>query len=488
MPADRTGETARRPRLNPHIFRAYDIRGVVGEDLGSEVAALIGSAYGTYLRRAYGGETMVLGRDNRPSSPSLRDGFVRGARAAGVSVVDIGLAPSPLLYFAAAAWGIDGGASVTGSHNPPHMNGLKLLERRGIPIAPEEIQAVRALAEARDFESGAGGLEERDPKPAYWDFLGRRFSLARRLKVVTDAGNGVAACTGPEALRRIGCDVAETYSELDGTYPHHLPDPQEPAAMEALRAAVIAHGGDCGIAWDGDGDRLGVVDERGRRHEPDEILALLARDFLGRHPGARVLIDVKCSATVVRAIEDAGGLPVFAPSGHSLGKRKMREEGIRFGGESSGHFYFGEDYPGLDYGIDDAVFGACAVAELLARGPTPLSARFEEMRAGLPRLITSPELKLPCPDADKFGVAAAVAKRFRGRYPVLAIDGARIEFPGGWALVRASNTTPVLSVRLEAESAERYDAIRAMIWEALAEHPAVTIPEGAGRLGDAAEA
>ena len=238
MPADRTGAMARQPRLNPHIFRAYDIRGVVGEDLDSEVAALIGRAYGTHLRRAYGVETMVLGRDNRPSSPSLRDGLVRGARAAGVSVIDIGLAPSPLLYFAAAAWGVDGGASVTGSHNPPHMNGLKLLERRGIPIAPEEIQAVRALAEARDFERGAGGVEERDPKPAYWDFLGRRFSLARRLRVVTDAGNGVAACTGPEALRRIGCDVVETYSELDGTYPHHLPDPQEPATMEALRAAV----------------------------------------------------------------------------------------------------------------------------------------------------------------------------------------------------------------------------------------------------------
>ena len=488
MAADQPDEIPQPPRLHSHIFRAYDIRGVVGADLDPEVAALIGRAYGTHLRRAYGVATMVLGRDNRPSSPSLRDGLVRGARAAGLSVIDIGLAPSPLLYFAAAAWGIDGGASVTGSHNPPHMNGLKLLERRGIPLAPEEIQTLRVLAESRDFESGAGGLEERDPKPGYWDFLMRRFSPARRLKVVTDPGNGVAACTGPEALRRIGCDVVEIYSELDGTYPNHLPDPQEPATMEALRAAVLEHGADCGIAWDGDGDRLGVVDERGRRREPDEILAFLARDFLGRHSGARVLIDVKCSAMVVRAIEDAGGVPVFAPSGHSLGKRKMREEGVRFGGESSGHFYFGEDYPGLDYGIDDAVFGACVVAELLARGPAPLSAHFEEMRAGLPRLITSPELKLPCPDADKFSVAAAVAKRFRGRYPVLAIDGARIEFPGGWALVRASNTTPVLSVRLEAESAERYDAIRATIWEALAEHPAVTIPEGAGQLGEAAEA
>jgi len=461
-------------KLNPHMFRAYDIRGVVGDDLNPEVAELIGRAYGTHLRRAYRVDRMVLGRDNRPSSESLKDGVVAGARAAGVSVVDVGLSTSPLLYFAAAAWGFDGGCNITGSHNPSHMNGVKLLERKGIPLAPEEIQTVRDLAERGDFESGAGGLEERDAKPDYWDFLAKRFSVGRPLKVVTDAGNGVGALVGPEALRRIGCEVVEIYSELDGAYPHHLPDPQDPETMNDLRAAVLEHGADCGIAWDGDADRLGIVDERGERREADEILAVLARDFLTRHPGERVLIDVKTSLTVVRDIEARGGVPVFSPTGHSLGKRKMRDEGILMGGESSAHFYFGEDY----YGLDDAVFGSCLFAQMLGAGPEPLSSHF----IGLPQLLTSPELKLPCADEDKFRVAAAVADRFRGDYQVLEIDGARIDFPGGWALVRASNTNPDLSVRIEADSSERYDAIRTTIWEALAAHPEVTIPEGAGQL------
>ena len=465
---------ARSTTLNPHMFRAYDIRGVVGDDLNAEVAELIGRAYGTHLRRAYNVDQMVLGRDNRPSSESLRDGLAAGVRAAGVSVVDIGLSPSPLLYFAAAAWGVDGGANITGSHNPSRMNGVKMLEREGIPLAPAEIQTVRELADRRDFESGQGARHERDPKPEYWDFLGRRFSLGRPLKVVTDSGNGVAALTGPQALRRIGCEVVEIYSELDGTYPHHLPDPQDPGTMTALRTAVLQHGADCGIAWDGDADRLGVVDEHGTRREADEILAVLARDFLTRHPGERVLIDVKTSLTAIRDIEARGGVPVFSPTGHSIAKRKMRDEGILLGGESSAHFFFAEDY----YGLDDAVFGACRIAAMLAAGPQPLSTHF----AGLPTLFTSPELMLACADGAKFRVADAVAGRFRGRYPVLEIDGARIDFPGGWALVRASNTNAVLSVRIEAESPERYDAIRTTIWEALAEHPEVTIPVGTGQL------
>lgn len=458
--------------LNPLMFRAYDIRGTVGDDLTPAVAERIGRAYGTYLVRQYDVHEIVAGRDNRPSSVALRDGFVEGVRAAGVSVVDIGLAPSPLLYFAAAHWGLDGGVSVTGSHNPTHMNGMKLLERRGISLAPDEIQRVREIAQGDDFEGGRGALSERDPKPEYWDLLTRRFALPRRIKVVTDAGNAVATLTGPEALRRIGCDVVELFAELDGTFPHHLPDPQVAETMTALRAAVLQHGADLGVAWDGDGDRFGLVNERGVRYQADEILAVLARDLLARRPGERVLVDVKTSLTAVDDIRSRGGVPVFAPTGHSLGKRKMRDEGILLGGEGSAHYYFAEDY----YGLDDAVFAACLFARMLAADDQPLSAHFQGLRA----FVTSPELKLPCPDRAKFRVAAEITAHFRDLYSVMEIDGARIDFDDGWALVRASNTGPVLSVRIEAQSRDRYDAIRAIIWDALAQHPEVTIPEGVG--------
>lgn len=458
--------------LNPQMFRAYDIRGRVGDDLTPAVAERIGRAYGTLMIRRYGVRQVVAGRDNRPSSEGLRDGLVAGLRATGVSVIDIGLSPSPLLYFAAAAWGVDGGVNVTGSHNPVTMNGMKLLERRGIPLSADEIQEVRRLADRGDFERGAGALTTRDPKEEYWTLLTRRFTLPRPLKVVADAGNGVAAVTGPEALQRIGCEVIGLYTDLDGSFPHHLPDPQDPATMTDLAAEVRRHGADFGVAWDGDADRLGVVDEQGVRHEADEILAVLARDVLARHPGERILVDVKMSLAAIEDIRAHGGEPLFAPSGHSIIKRRMRDLGLRFGGEAASHFFFGGDY----YGFDDAVFGACLLAYLHAADSQPFSALF----AGLRRFVTSPEIKAPCPDAAKFRVAADIAQRFRRDYPVLEIDGARIDFGDGWALVRASNTTPVLTLRLEAQSRDRYDAIRSLIWAALAAYPEVTIPEQAG--------
>lgn len=458
--------------LNPQMFRAYDIRGRVRDDLTPVVAERIGRAYGTLMIRRYGVREVVVGRDNRPSSEGLRDGLVAGLRAAGVSVIDIGLSPSPLLYFAAAAWSVDGGVNVTGSHNPATMNGMKLLERRGIPLSADEIQEVRRLADSGDFECGAGALTTRDPKEEYWTLLSRRFALPRSLRVVADAGNGVAAVTGPEALRRIGCAVIGLYTDLDGSFPHHLPDPQEPATMTDLAAEVRRHGADFGVAWDGDADRLGVVDERGLRHEADALLALFARDLLARHPGERILVDVKISLTAIEEIRAHGGEPVFAPSGHSIIKRRMRDLGVRFGGEAASHFFFGEDY----YGFDDAVFAACLLARIVAEGSQSLSAQF----TGLRRFVTSPEIKLPCPDDAKFRIAADLAQRFRRLYPVLEIDGARIDFGDGWALVRASNTTPVLTLRLEAQTRDRYDAIRSRIWAALAAYPEVTIPEQAG--------
>ena len=487
--------------INPEIFRAYDIRGVVGQDLNSETVGRIGCAYATYMRRTQDVTRIVVARDNRPSSASLLQAFINGVRASGVHVTDIGLAPSPLLYYAAAAWApsadgpnsdpagphtgnrnIGGGAVITASHSPAQMNGCKLLDRGGIPLSPSQIQDVGRLARAGDFDAPGpadrGALEHRDARSPYLDALALRFALPRPLHVVVDPGNGVATRTGPPALRRIGCTVDGINLDLDGTVPHPLPDPQDPSTMVALQQEVVRRGADFGIAWDGDGDRLGLVDEQGRRLDPDAILTLFARDLLSRHPGARVLVDVKTSLVAIRDIEAHGGVPVMGPTGHSLIKRKLRDEHFLLGGEAAAHYYFAEDW----YGLDDAVYAACLVARILAAQDAPLSALFR----GLPRLITSPELKLPCPDGQKFAVVGRVAGHLRtlagDEHPLLEIDGVRADFGDGWALVRASNTGPVLSVRLEAETPARYEQIRELIWDLLRKEPSVTIPAGAGAL------
>ncbi len=459
-------------RFAPSIFRAYDVRGRTDTELTPEAARLIGRAHATHLRRKYGAATIVVGRDTRPSSAGLLAAFVEGARASGGDVVGIGRSPSPLLYFAAACWGLDGGCNVTGSHGGREVNGLKLLEREGMPLDGAAIQGLRALIEAEDFEQGAGSLAQRDARAEYVAYLGERFALRRPLKVVADAGHGVTAIAGPAALERAGCEVVGLRTDVEGDFPGALPDPQLPASMEGLRSAVVAQGADLGVAWDGDGDRLGVVDETGRRHDPDAILTLLAWDLLARHPGARVLVDVKVSLATIRSIEAHGGRPLFGPTGHSRAKRLLRQQDILLGGEASSHFYFREDY----FGFDDGIFGACLIAQLVSARGRPLSALMAEARARTPALVTSPELRIPCDDAAKFRIAEACAARFRGSRPVLEIDGARIEFEGGWALVRPSNTEPVLSVRLEAEDRAAYAAIAAHVAAALRASGVASLP------------
>ena len=455
--------------LNPRIFRAYDIRGNVRDDLTPLISERIGGAYGTYLQRTYGSRQIVVGRDNRISSDALRDAFVRGVRATGVSVIDIGLSPSPLLYFAAAHWGIDGGVNVTASHLPPEFNGFKLLERKGIPLAPQEIQALIPIAETGDFSIGSGTLELRDPLPEYLDMLQSRFQLPRPLRIVADPGNGVAAISGPEALRRIGCDIITINDELDGTFPAHVPNPQLPEAMEMLADEVIRQHADLGVAWDADGDRLGVIDETGKRHESDRVLALYAEDLLTRHPHARIYVDVKISQSTTDAIREHGGQPYMGPTGHSLIKRIMRDESLLLGGEGSGHLFFGEDY----FGFDDAVFGACQLANIVARGDRPLSAYFAEHH----EYVTSPEFRLPCSDDAKVAVSNAIADTFRAEFPVLEVDGARIDFGDGWALVRPSNTAPELSVRIEAQTVDGFNRIQRRIIDALRAHPEIDLSD-----------
>jgi phosphomannomutase/phosphoglucomutase len=454
--------------LNPHIFRAYDVRGRVGSDINADVFRLLGRAYATLIRRN-GGRTIAVGQDNRESSAPLRVGFIEGVRAAGANVVDIGEVTTPLLYFATAHWGLDGGANVTGSHNPVDYNGVKMVHPGAAPLSEDEIQSLRRIIETGDFERGQGSVTTRSPRQDYFDTVAALVRPARGLRVVADAGNGVAGLYAPDLLRRIGCEVIELHCESDGRFPHHLPDPEDPANVVDLQEKVVEVGADLGLAWDGDADRVGVVDERGQRHEADLILVLLARDLLSRHPGAKIVFDVKSSQSLVDDIKRQGGVPVMWKTGHSHLKRKMREEKILLGGEVSGHMFFAEGY----YGVDDGVLAACKIVDIVTRAEGPASRLFDSIE----HLHATPELKALCPDDKKFAVIEELARELKRRYETIDIDGARVLFPdGGWGLVRASNTNPYLTLRFEARTEAQIDAMKRVIYDALRRYPFVTLP------------
>jgi len=453
--------------LNPFIFRAYDVRGKVGVDIRPDVFEPIGRAYATLVRRR-GGHTVALGMDNRLSSPPLKEAFAAGVLAAGVDVVDLGLNHTPLMYFATAHWKLDGGATVTGSHNPVTDNGVKMVHAGAAPLTEDEIQGLLATIRSGDFATGSGRRIPRDPREDYFDAITTRVRLARPLKVVVDAGNGIAGSFAPELLRRLGCEVDELYCDSDGSFPNHLPDPEMEENVRDLVARVREIRADVGIAYDGDADRVGVIDERGGRHEADLILALLARDLLRRHPGAPVVFDVKCSQILVDDIRAHGGRPIMWKTGHSHLKRKMREDGILLGGEVSGHMFFGENW----YGVDDGILASCKLLELVARDGRPVSAHFDT----LPHLVATPELKAPCADDRKFPLVEELAREFRARYETVEIDGVRIIFPEGWGLVRASNTNPYLTLRFEARSQTALDAMMREVYAALRRYPDVTLP------------
>jgi phosphomannomutase/phosphoglucomutase len=453
--------------LNPFIFRAYDVRGKVGIDITPEVFEPVGRAFGTLVRRR-GGRAVALGMDNRISSRALKDAFGAGVLSTGLDVVDIGINHTPLLYFATAHWGLDGGATVTGSHNPVSDNGVKMVHARAAPLSEEEISGLRATIETGDFERGAGRLTTRDPREDYFNAITAHVRLGRRLRVVVDAGNGIAGVFAPELLRRLGCEVTELYCESDGSFPHHLPDPEMEENVRDLVAKVRETNADVGIAYDGDADRVGIIDEKGRRHEADLILALLARDLLMRHPGAAVVFDVKSSQVLIDDIRKHGGRPVMWKTGHSHLKRKMREDGILLGGEVSGHMFFAENW----YGVDDGILASCKFLELVARESRPVSAHFDT----LPHLFATPELKAPCPDDKKFAVVEELAREFKQRYETVDIDGVRVIFPDGWGLVRASNTNPYLTLRFEATSRPALEAMQQTVYDALRRFPEVTLP------------
>ena len=455
--------------MNPQIFREYDIRGIAERDLTDETVRAIGRAFAQRVRER-NGTRIAVGRDVRLSSPRIRASLIEGLRDQGGHVIDVGEVPTPALYFAILHLHADAGVMVTGSHNPIEYNGLKLSD--GIhSLHGPEIQELHGRAERAGVLKTRGEVDEVSVDGPYLEDLLSRVKVGRRLKVVVDPGNGAASILGPKFLRALGCEVDAIFAEPDGRFPNHLPDPTVPELMRSLQERVVATGADLGIGFDGDADRVGAVDEKGRLLYGDQLLALYAADVLGTRPGSPIVFEVKCSQGLVEWIEQRGGIPVMWKAGHSLIKAKMREIGAPLGGEMSGHMFFADEFPGYD----DALYGAGRLLRILGAGPAaPLSARVD----GLPqsKYVSTPELRLDCTDDAKFAIVDSVREHFRTRYEVVDVDGVRVQFGDGWGLVRASNTQPVLVVRFEARGKDRLRAISREVYDALARYPEVTIP------------
>jgi phosphomannomutase/phosphoglucomutase len=440
--------------LNQQIFRQYDVRGVVGRDLSPDVARALGRGYAALLAERGLAGAVAVGRDNRPSGTALRDALVAGLAECGVDVVDVGVVPTPVLYWALHNEPVVGGIQITGSHNPPEYNGFKL-SLGTASIHGEEIQHLYRLAAGDRHPSGQGTVREAAVLDRYVDdVVARTGTLSRPLRVVADYGNGAGAVVGPQLLERLGARVTHLYAESDGTFPNHHPDPTVVENVLDLIAAVRREGADLGVAFDGDADRLGLVDDRGEIVWGDHILILYARDVFARTgAGKPVIFDVKCSQALPDAVRAAGGEPVMWKTGHSLIKDKMKELRAPIAGEMSGHMFFDEGF----YGHDDALYGAARLLRIVADSGRGVS----ELLGDVPKFVSTPELRVDVPEERKFGIVDAAVRHFRASREVIDVDGVRVLFGDGWGLIRASNTQPVLVMRFEARSAERLDAIRA---------------------------
>lgn len=456
------------------LFREYDLRGIVGSELTEDVAERFGRAYSTYVSTR-GVSTISVGRDGRLSSPSLHKALLKGLLAGGLNVIDIGVCPSPLVYFSLFTLPVDGGIMITGSHNAAEYNGFKICVGK-TAIHGEEIQELRRVMEKGVFVSGNGRLSEHPIIPDYLAYIKTSFAHvhANRLHVVIDSGNGAAALVAKEALELLGCRVTGLYCELDGRFPNHHPDPTVLANLSDLMRAVTDSGADVGIGYDGDADRIGTVDEQGHVLWGDRLLVLYARDILAVKPGSTIISEVKASQSLYDDIAKRGGRAVMWKTGHSLIKAKMKEEAAVLAGEMSGHMFFADRY----FGYDDAVYASCRLVEILAQAQQPLSALVSD----LPRSVVTPEIRVDLPDAVKFDVVERIRERFtayaetkQGLGPkklviqsLITIDGVRAIFDDGWGLIRASNTQPALVLRFEATSSAQLNVIQAFIEDELA--------------------
>ncbi|MEQ1604408.1 MAG: phosphomannomutase/phosphoglucomutase [Pyrinomonadaceae bacterium] len=467
--------------MDPNIFREYDIRGIVGEQLTDDTVGTLARAIGTFLRKN-GAKRIAIGYDARESSPRYCEILTRGLNASGCDVVLIGMVPTPVLYHTTFTQNVDGGVMITGSHNPSNHNGFKV-SLGTASLFGSHIREIRDIALAGQFETGTGTVEAIEVLDEYCRDIASRVSLgnsvrnahvskgdsphepilpqSRTLKVVVDAGNGMGGVTAVPVYRSLGVEVIELFTEPDSTFPNHHADPTVEENLQDLIAAVREHKADLGLAFDGDGDRLGVVDETGRIIWGDELMIPISRSVLAENPGATIISEVKCSQSLFDDIAAHGGKPLMWKAGHSIIKAKMKETGALLAGEMSGHIFFTDRF----YGFDDATYAGARLIEMLSNTDAPFSHFF----ADLPKTFSTPELRMPCPDDIKFDVVDRIAKHFARDHNVITIDGARIQFENGWGLVRPSNTQAILVLRFEADSHEALTSIRETIEAKVAE-------------------
>ena len=440
--------------MNQNIFREYDIRGIVGEQLTDETVAVLGKAIGTFFRKN-GAKRIAVGFDARISSPVFRDLLVEGFTATGCDTVLIGRVPTPVLYHTVYTKDVDGGVMITGSHNPPDHNGFKICLGKAT-LFGSQIQEIKQIALSGEFSMGDGKSENLEVLADYEADILSKINLGdRRLKVVVDGGNGMGGVTGVPVYERLGCELVKLYTEPDSNFPNHHPDPTVVENLLDAIEAVTKSGADLGIAFDGDGDRIGVIDENGRIIWGDELMVLLSREILKTNPGATIIAEVKCSQNLFNDIARRGGEPLMWKAGHSLIKAKMKETNAALAGEMSGHIFFADRF----YGFDDATYAGARVLEILSNTDKTLS----ELLADLPETFSTPELRVDCSDEIKFAIVQKIAEEFSQTNEVITIDGARILFENGWGLVRASNTQAILVLRFEADSEENLRAIQILV-------------------------
>lgn len=449
--------------VNPLIFREYDIRGLADKDLDDKSVRLLGQAFGTMIKR-HGGRKVTVGHDVRLSGPRITPMVIEGIRSTGIDVLDIGKVATPVFYYSIGALKAHGGIMITASHNPPEYNGFKLC--RGIDaLYGEEIQRLLQLIENSDFEEGEGGLEKISIDDRYIEDLTSPFRFEGRIKILLDCGNGSAGIYARRIFEKCGLNVDIIYEEPDGSFPNHIADPTIEKNIKELSRRVKEENYDIGIGFDGDVDRIGVVDARGTLLYGDTLLGIYAGELLKRDPGAEIVFEVKCSQGLVEFIRERGGEPVMWKAGHSLIKAKMKQDDAPLGGEMSGHMFFRDLHPGYD----DAFYAALRLLNVLEEENVPV----HELAGRIPKYISTPEVRVECPDDKKFTVMKNLHNYFKNDYKLIDIDGIRILFDKGWALIRPSNTQPVLVLRMEADTDERLKKIMHVVYEALAEHPEV---------------
>ena len=445
--------------MNPEMFREYDIRGIAGKDMTEDDVLLIGKGVGTFLK-GHGCSKLTVGRDCRLSSDLYSEKVIQGLLSTGCDVIDIGVCPTPVLYFSIQHLDQEGGVMVTASHNPGEYNGFKLC--MGLDsIHGEDIRKILGIINEKSFAQGKGSLSTADVVTPYKIFIENNITISRPIKVGVDAGNGTAGVVAVPILKNLNCEVYDIYCDMDGTFPNHEADPTVAKNMQDLITLVKEKELDVGIGYDGDGDRIGIVDEKGNIVFGDKLIIIFAREILSRKPGATFISEVKCSKTMYDDIEKHGGRAIMWKTGHSLIKKKMKEEKAELAGEMSGHMFFADRY----FGFDDATYASCRLLEIL----TKTGKKISELLSDVPQTFTTPEIRVECPDDRKFAVVQKVTDFFREQYNVIDIDGVRVLFEDGWGLVRASNTQPALVLRFEAISEVRLSEIRNLIESVLAD-------------------